>query len=40
MNFKSTPLLDNPFGFGFAIAMMALVATTLALVFWRRKWLD
>ncbi|MDO8932706.1 MAG: magnesium/cobalt transporter CorA [Rhodocyclaceae bacterium] len=40
MNFKSMPLLDNPFGFGFAIAMMALVATTLALVFWRRKWLD
>ncbi|CAG0952913.1 partial Cobalt/magnesium transport protein CorA, partial [Rhodocyclaceae bacterium] len=39
MNFRSMPLLDNPFGFLAAIAMMAGVATTLALVFWRRKWL-
>lgn len=39
MNFRSMPLLDNPYGFLAAIAMMAGVATTLALVFWRRKWL-
>jgi magnesium transporter len=39
MNFKSMPLLDNPDGFTMIIATMVCVAATLALVFWRRKWL-
>lgn len=39
MNFHVMPLLDNPTGFLIAIGMMAGVASTLALVFWRRKWI-
>jgi magnesium transporter len=39
MNFKNMPLLDNPDGFSMLIATMIGVAATLALVFWRRKWL-
>jgi len=40
MNFKVMPLLDLPMGFVIAIGMMAAVATTLSLVFWRRRWLQ
>jgi len=39
MNFRSMPLLDNPDGFVAALGMMAGIASTLGLVFWRRKWL-
>lgn len=40
MNFKAMPLLDSPAGFAWAIGMMISVATTLAIVFWRRRWLE
>jgi len=39
MNFRTMPLLDNPDGFFLIIGLMVGVAATLALVFWRRKWL-
>ena len=39
MNFKSMPLLDWPNGFLVAIGLMATVATTLSIIFWRRRWL-
>lgn len=39
MNFRTMPLLDNPDGFSMIIGLMLGVAATLALVFWRRKWL-
>lgn len=39
MNFKTMPLLDMPTGFMIAIGLMATVATTLSIVFWRRRWL-
>ncbi len=40
MNFKTMPLLDWPTGFFVAIGMMATVATTLSVIFWRRRWLE
>ena len=40
MNFRVMPLLDIPGGFWMIIGLMVCVAVTLALVFWRRKWLD
>ncbi|MDP1613262.1 MAG: magnesium/cobalt transporter CorA [Sulfuritalea sp.] len=40
MNFKTMPLLDLPTGFAIAIGIMATVATTLSIVFWRRRWLE
>ena len=40
MNFKTMPLLDLPAGFLVAIGMMATVAATLSIVFWRRRWLE
>jgi magnesium transporter len=40
MNFKFMPLLDLPLGFLVAIGMMATVAATLSIVFWRRRWLE
>jgi magnesium transporter len=39
MNFRTMPLLDHPDGFSMIIGLMLGVAATLALVFWRRKWL-
>lgn len=39
MNFRAMPLLDNPLGFYVAIAIMAAVATTIGVIFWRRRWL-
>jgi len=39
MNFRSMPLLDHPTGFMVAISLMATVATTLSIIFWRRRWL-
>jgi magnesium transporter len=39
MNFHAMPLLDNPAGFLYAIGLMITVATSLGLVFWRRRWL-
>lgn len=39
MNFKSMPLLDAPNGFGLIIGTMMVIAVTLAVIFWRRKWL-
>ncbi|MCK9386881.1 MAG: magnesium/cobalt transporter CorA [Sulfuritalea sp.] len=40
MNFKTMPLLDLPMGFMIAIGMMATVATTLSIIFWRRRWME
>lgn len=40
MNFKTMPLLDDPTGFLFAIGLMIGVATTLGLIFWRRRWIE
>ncbi len=40
MNFKAMPLLDLPAGFAIAIGLMATVATTLSVIFWRRRWLE
>jgi len=40
MNFKSMPPLDWPNGFLIALGMMATVATTLSIIFWRRRWLE
>jgi len=39
MNFRSMPLLEQPDGFLIAIGLMLTVATTLSVVFWRRRWL-
>ena len=39
MNFKSMPLLDDASGFIYAILLMISVATTLGVIFWRRRWL-
>lgn len=39
MNFKWMPMLENPNGFFLVIGLMLGVAATLALLFWRRKWL-
>jgi magnesium transporter len=39
MNFRTMPLLDLPTGFFIALGMMATVATTLSVIFWRRRWL-
>jgi magnesium transporter len=39
MNFKTMPLLNEPSGFLFAIGLMIGVATTIGIVFWRRRWL-
>jgi Mg2+ and Co2+ transporter CorA len=33
------PLLDLPGGYLVAIGLMAIVATTLSVIFWRRRWL-
>lgn len=40
MNFKVMPLLQDPDGFWFAMGMMATIAITMGLVFWRRQWLE
>ena len=40
MNFKVMPPLDWPNGFLMALGLMATVATTLSIIFWRRRWLD
>ncbi len=40
MNFKVMPPLDWPNGFLIALGLMAAVATTLSVVFWRRRWLE
>lgn len=40
MNFKVMPPLDWPDGFLMALGLMATVAATLSLVFWRRRWLE
>lgn len=39
MNFRNMPLLDQPDGFWLIIGAMASVATVLAVIFWRRRWL-
>jgi len=36
MNFHEMPLLDSPRGFAFALGMMATIAVTMSIVFWRR----
>lgn len=40
MNFKAIPLLQDPDGFWFAMGMMAAIAITVVLIFWRRQWLS
>ena len=39
MNFRSMPLLENNLGFYVAIGLMGTIASSLGLVFWRRRWL-
>jgi len=39
MNFRIMPLLENPLGFYLALGVMASIAVTLGVVFWRRRWL-
>lgn len=39
MNFRVMPWLDDPWGFGFALALMAAAAGGLAALFWQRRWL-
>ena len=39
MNFRAMPLLDNLNGFYIALGLMVGVATTLGVIFWRRRWL-
>ncbi|RLJ67596.1 magnesium/cobalt transporter CorA [Sulfurisoma sediminicola] len=39
MNFKAMPLLDAGNGFLIAIGLMIGVASTLGLIFWRRRWI-
>ncbi|MCB5183590.1 magnesium/cobalt transporter CorA [Methylobacillus gramineus] len=40
MNFEHMPLLNDDWGFWFAIGLMLLVAGGMALHFWRRQWLS
>jgi magnesium transporter len=40
MNFKTMPLLDQADGFLVALGLMAMVASTLSVIFWRRRWLE
>lgn len=40
MNFEIMPWLADPNGFLFAIGLMVGVATTLGLLFWRRRWIE
>lgn len=40
MNFKVMPLLQDIDGFWVAMGMMATIATTMGLIFWRRQWLS
>lgn len=39
MNFKAMPLLDAGNGFMVALGLMVGVASTLGLIFWRRRWI-
>jgi magnesium transporter len=39
MNFKAMPLLDAGNGFTVALGLMVGVASTLGLIFWRRRWI-
>ncbi|HTH41440.1 MAG TPA: magnesium/cobalt transporter CorA [Rhodocyclaceae bacterium] len=39
MNFHAMPLLENPVGFYLALGFMVMIAVSLSLVFWRRRWL-
>ncbi len=39
MNFKVMPMLQDADGFWFAMGMMAAIAITMGLIFWRRQWL-
>jgi magnesium transporter len=40
MNFRFMPLIDETAGFAIVIGTMVVIATTLAVVFWRRRWLQ
>ncbi len=37
MNFRDMPLLDSPGGFALALSLMAAIATTMGIFFWRRR---
>lgn len=39
MNFHVMPLLDNGSGFYIALGMMLAIATSIGLLFWRRRWI-
>ena len=39
MNFEFLPIIHNKNGFWWALGSMALVAATLGLVFWRKRYL-
>ncbi len=40
MNFEQMPWLKSPFGFWWAIGLMATIAILMILIFWRRQWLS
>ncbi len=40
MNFRVMPMLQDQNGFWFAMGMMAAIAITMVLIFWRRQWLS
>jgi magnesium transporter len=40
MNFKTMPLLQDADGFWVAMGMMAAIAISMGLIFWRRQWLS
>ncbi|MCB4810542.1 magnesium/cobalt transporter CorA [Methylovorus menthalis] len=40
MNFDSMPWLKNPNGFWWTLSVMAVVASSMGLLFWRRQWLS
>ena len=39
MNFRHMPLITDSEGFLIALGMMAAIASVMATVFWRRRWL-
>ena len=40
MNFDKMPWLKNVYGFWWAIGLMAMIASIMIMIFWRRQWLS
>ncbi|MDR2188677.1 MAG: magnesium/cobalt transporter CorA [Azonexus sp.] len=39
MNFQFMPLLGDTYGFFYALLLMGMIAVSIGLIFWRRRWL-